>query len=674
LETKYTIKNNSKTVFIQITLKLLVLFIALFVNKYVFDFRIDQKMILKLFSIFLIFLYFLKIFAGNVIIFKKNKINFLIFLFFLSLTFSLLYSKNMMVALHDYNIFISYVFILFLIINYIQSDETIDSFITLFAITSGIISLYTILQYYNLDPYLYNITILTSTIGQKNWISNYIGLFLPVVLSLFLIEKKFKYKIAYFVLFAFNYTTILICQSRGIWISILATILIAIYIIVRFKPLKISGVNKLWSILLVMIILMITFIYSNDNPLNNSEITVKERAIKTFDKEDVSINNHLLQWITTLEMIKDKPILGSGIGNFKMEYLKYQAEYLKNNPKYTKYSLKVSEAHNEYLQLAAECGLIGLANFIVIIFMLYKSIWMCFNSKINEIKKIKLLGMILGISCFLIHSLFTFPLHVPTLGTSFFVLFGLTLNYSQKLNYKELENKYITINVKKILKNNKAKIIIISLFFITIAYISDVWIIRPYIAEIYYYKGLEEFQSKNYLNALNNFEYSVKLNSYNGRTLNALGTANLNLKMIDEAEINFKNALKYRIDPIIYCNLGVVYSSKNEKEKAEEAFKQSIYYMPKYFPSYVKLANLYDLQKEYDKELAILWKIIEIDHNIPEKPIIFYRIGLTYQKKNMTDKALEYFLKALELVPEGSPVIEEIENEINKIYKSSLQK
>ena len=48
-------------------------------------------------------------------------------------------------------------------------------------------------------------------------------------------------------------------------------------------------------------------------------------------------------------------------------------------------------------------------------------------------------------------------------------------------------------------------------------------------------------------------------------------------------------------------------------------------------------------------------------------------LGIVYNKKQMPDKALEYFLEALKLAPEGSPIIEEIEEEIYKIYKSKLE-
>ena len=40
----------------------------------------------------------------------------------------------------------------------------------------------------------------------------------------------------------------------------------------------------------------------------------------------------------------------------------------------------------------------------------------------------------------------------------------------------------------------------------------------------------------------------------------------------------------------------------------------------------------------------------------------------------MPDKALEYFLQALQLAPEDSSIIEEIEKEIYNIYKINLDK
>ncbi len=671
-----SIKKQLYNKIILISLKVLTLFIALFVNKYVLDFRIDQIMILKLSSIFLALFLLTKAITIKEIIFNKNDLIFPIFLFILLISLSLILSQNKTISFQDYVTLISYFFIFFLVTNYIDSQHQIESFIKIFFITSSIVSLYTIIQYYNIDPYLRNLTSLTSTIGLKNWISNYIGMFFPIAFIFFLIKNNKKNKTIYYFLLSIFYITLMICQSRGIWISISLTLIFAIYIIFRFRLFKIFQENRKWLILLLATILIITIVYSTDNPLNKSIITVPQRALSTFDENDPSINTRLLIWETTINMIKEKPLLGSGIGTFKMNYLDYQAELLKNKPYYIKYSVKAGEVHNEYLQMAAEIGIIGLSIFLIIIFMLYKLVWISLNAKIDELKKLKLLGMILGISCFLIHSLFAFPLHVPVLGTSFFILFGLTVTYAKNIDYsnqfKRKTNNYFKLKLQ-IIKSNKLKTIFIVFIMILFLFLVDIWVLKPYIAEIYYFKGIKNYSKKNYVEALNNLEYAVKLNPKNGRILNALGTIYLNFNKLNEAEIVLKIAKKYRNDPVIYYNLGLVYMSEKLYRNAEYEFKQSIYYMPKYFISYVELAKLYDIQKDYDKEISIWEKTLEIEPNISEKPIIIYCIGMAYNKKQMPDKALEYFLQALQLAPEGSPIIEEIEEELYNIYKSKLE-
>jgi len=86
------------------------------------------------------------------------------------------------------------------------------------------------------------------------------------------------------------------------------------------------------------------------------------------------------------------------------------------------------------------------------------------------------------------------------------------------------------------------------------------------------------------------------------------------------------------------------------------------------------LAYLYAIQEDYDKAIIEWNKILGIEPDYSEKYNVLYLIGLSYQKKQMPDTALEYFLEALQLVPEDNPIEKEIEEEINKIYKSKLEK
>lgn len=655
-----------------IFLKLLLITVPLFAYKYVYDFRVNQEAVLKLFTIILITVWLVKIINTGKHSLQKTKLDLPLILFILVLVLSLFISKTKTVSLQEFLIFLSYILIFFLITNNLNKKADFNSFIHLFFIISSLVSIYTIIQYYGFDPYLKDLHILTSTIGQKNWISNYLAMIFPVAFSYYLLAQTKKNRIIYFVLLAVLYTTLMICQSRGIWISISITVILAIYIIFKLKFYEIFKINKKWLFLLLITFMAITIIYSTENPLEKSAITVPERVISTFDEQDPSINMHILKWKITLEMIKDRPILGSGIGTFKMDYLNYQAEFLKNNPDYIKYSGKAGEAHNEYLQIWAELGIIGLGLFLLIFYCFYKTIIDFYNNNRNVKEKIITLGLVLGITCFLIHCLFTFPLHVPALGITFFALLGLTVIYIRRTNLLKTDSDNRTKEIK--LKNIGIKIALTILVLVFMIWVINLVAVKPYIAELYYFKGMRYNVDKNYAKSLPNFQYAVQLDPYNGRILHALGTTYSNLNIFSKAEETLQEAKKYMIDVNTFYILGLNYSKLNMLKKAEEEFEQAIYLDPKFNKAYINLAYLYAKQEEYDKAIIEWNKILEVEPDFSEKYNVLYFIGLAYNKKEKPDKALEYFLQALQLVPEGSPIIEEIEKEIYDIHKSQLEK
>jgi len=657
---------------ILLSLKLLILFTPLAVYKYVDYFRDNQEAWLKLFVIIALTLWVLKYFKEEKNVWVKSPLNLPIFLFIFIMSISLMESKFLIVSLRDYVIFLSYFLIFFLVINNIEKEQEFYSFIKLFFIISFIISIYTIIQYYGLDPYLRELGALTSTIGQKNWISNYLALIFPTIFSFFLLEEIKKNKILLFLLLSIIYTTTIICQSRGIWISISLTLIFAIYIITKFNLLKIFQENKKWLIILLSVFLIITIIYSTDNPLNKSLLSLPQRALSTFDEKDPSINTRFLIWKNTLQMIKDKPLLGSGIGTFKMNYLDYQAEFFKDNPDSIKYYTFPREAHNEYLQIGAELGLLGLGLFIVIIFILYSTVLNFLKKEQNSKNRLVCWGLMMGISCFLIHSLFTFPLHVPALGSTFFTIIGLTTIYIRNYNLSQFKKEKI---IKKF--NNKRAIfkIVCSILAVIIMIIAiDSLAIRPYLSEVCSYKGKDNLAEGNYQEALSNFEYGEKLDPYNGNILINLGATYYNLGVYNKVEGIFRRAERYIKDKSIYLNLGLYYKNNKNYKEAEEEFKYAIYLCPKFTKAYFNLGLLYLEKENYDGTIEQWEKILEVEPNFSDSYIILYSLGIVYNKKQMPDKALEYFVRALQLVPESDPIEKEIEVEINKIYKSKLEK
>jgi len=660
---------------------LLIALPAIIIYKYVYDFRINQAVVINILVFVMFTFYLLLIIKKGEFSYKISPLNFPLFMFVLTAILSLLINNNLGLnnLKENFNL-LSYFLIYFLIINNLRNKNSFYFCFKIFLMVASIVSIYLIIQYYGLDPFLYDISRLTSTLGNQSYVANYLALVFPINFALFLIVKKKKKKLFYETALIINYTGIIICHTRAIWAALFFSFLFSVFLLFKFKVIKILKENKKWLILLFSLFLIITIIYSVDNPLNRSSISATERAASAFDMQDTSLRTRFLIWQSTLNMIKAKPLFGLGVGSFPLNYLYYQADFLSQKPDYLKYNAKAAEAHNEYLQTWSEMGIIGLLFFLLFIYLFYHhSIKIIKELEKNE-EKIILIGLISGVTITLFHSIFSFPFHIPAVSAAFWFMVGLTVVLEDMFLKKDRNSKIIKYrriffysgNNKIILNIFKTIIMIIIIFFMIT--LINTLIIKPYIAEIYHFSGMRDSVDKNYEKALSNFKYSAQLDNYNGRNLNALGITYYNLKIYDKAEQVLQRAKNYVTDVNTFYNLGLLYSQVGLYKKAENEFKYAVYLDPKNSKTYHNLGLLYFLEEDYDNAIGQWSKILEIDPDFPNKYIVLNNLGIVYKKKEMPDKALEYFLQALSLVPEGDSIEKELEEEINKIYKSKLEK
>ena len=649
----------------------LILVSPFIVYKYVDYFRANQEFWVKLISLFIFFLILIKILDDGKLVISSDKFSILLLVFYLYLSFSLIYSSNRVLTARTLFLFFCYIFLSLLIIN-IKIKNKINRLSNIFIISALLISVYTIIHYYGFIKYFAEFGPVFSPIGQKNWTSNFLSLVLPCSFALYLLEMEKTKKRFYFITIAIIYTSIIICQSRGIWISILLTMPIAFILIKKGNLSNIFRKNRRSLTYLVFILIIITAIYSTDNPLNKSSLTVPQKAFSVLDREDHSINMRLIMLNSSLRMIEKRPLFGFGLGTFNLHYPNYQAIYLQNRPDMIKYlsNNNVLEAHNEYIQMCTEVGIIGISIFIFMILYLYKKSWDLLNRNGHDPKsKILYLGIFLGINIYLIHSLFTFPFHVAFLGASFFILLGMAISL-QENNKREIRTFLVNIELNKLVK----AFTLIGLCLIFIISV-DIFIINPYLSEVYSFRGQKSYYIDNDLNgAIGHFEKAVQLDPYNGRILLHLGATYINSNLLNKAILTLDKSKEFYKDKNIYRNIAIYYLKSGSNKKAKELFKKAIDYYPNYIEAYNDLASQYIYDEEYNKAIRQWERAIELNLNFEEKHIFLYYIGMAYQKKEMPEKVLEYFLQALQLAPEGDPIIEEIEEEIYNIYKESLNK
>ena len=223
--------------------------------------------------------------------------------------------------------------------------------------------------------------------------SLFLGMLIPVAFCLFLLSKQKK-------IWLFSFLVILLADiltfSRGAYLGILFGL---IFFIFNFWK-QISGRRR--AIIGLGIILF--FLFSAANP-------VSQRLISSFNLKEGSNLGRIQMWEEAVMVISQKPIFGTGIGNFSLEINK-DVKY--RNPIY---------AHNTYLDIAAEEGI--LAGLIWILILAVTLIKFRILSRNNLIYT----GLTGSLVIFSTHSLVETGIYSPVVLTLFLILISFYPQY-----------------------------------------------------------------------------------------------------------------------------------------------------------------------------------------------------------------------------------------------------
>jgi O-antigen ligase len=167
-------------------------------------------------------------------------------------------------------------------------------------------------------------------------------------------------------------------------------------------------IQKKWkTILIILIIFLIACITQINNPKFN-----KLSAPRS------SLESRITIWHSASKILKDNPILGIGPGNFQNKYLEYQKYF----PPYLEWA--VPEPHNLYLAFWLESGILGIAGFLLIIYVWLKN--MIAEIKIQKNSRTLLAAALLSIMLYiLIHGLADTPYWKNDLSVIFWIIFSL---------------------------------------------------------------------------------------------------------------------------------------------------------------------------------------------------------------------------------------------------------
>ncbi|MGB7925654.1 MAG: O-antigen ligase family protein [Pyrinomonadaceae bacterium] len=142
--------------------------------------------------------------------------------------------------------------------------------------------------------------------------------------------------------------------------------------------------------------------------------SVLSRFVGTVNTQDPTTGRAHF-WSMTLDIIRDHPLLGAGLGAFGLAYTRYD----------TRNGLfRLEQAHNDYLQVVSDAGIVGAILGLFFIVALFRMGFQRMQTK-DTFRRGVALGALAGCFAVLVHSFFDFTLHTTSNALLFLVLAAL---------------------------------------------------------------------------------------------------------------------------------------------------------------------------------------------------------------------------------------------------------
>jgi hypothetical protein len=265
--------------------------------------------------------------------------------------------------------------------------------VALWMIVTTVIAAYGIVQHYtgidwaralvgkasNLDPFWFGREEGFRTKGfHPSGITYAHNLLLPLIFtSVFLFSsgnswRQWLLRLASWGLMVF---ALLFSLTRGVWIAYLVVLLL-------FGMLK--GGRVFFSAGLTVVLLGLFLLSAGTG--------VRERARSLFDLSENLGRSRI--WQANIDMIRDRPLLGWGYGNYR----KFREPYYQRYPE----ADTTAHAHNSFLQIWVDTGLLGLGAFVYLFAVILKTSWTVYQYLSTEPGKSLALGGVLGVVGFLL--------------------------------------------------------------------------------------------------------------------------------------------------------------------------------------------------------------------------------------------------------------------------------
>lgn len=256
---------------------------------------------------------------------------------------------------HAQQSFISFFIFFYVTLKLVTSRKKINQVVWALAISMFFGSLYVIREYLALKGAIgSHFRSFGATFGDPNYYALSAILVLPFIYYLFKHSKSFLTKLGLTTMSLVYFSALMVTQSRGAFVG-LAMMLLTTFFISK---------KKIKSLAVILLIILIGIAAAPDSLRERFAGTRIAQHDKTVTGDEASTTRRWHLFLAGIEMTKDKPLTGVGLGRFKENSIIYYPSL--GNP---------GIAHSTYLEIMAELGIPELLLFLAIIAYTFRDLF-----------------------------------------------------------------------------------------------------------------------------------------------------------------------------------------------------------------------------------------------------------------------------------------------------------
>ncbi len=337
--------------------------------------------------------------------------------------------------------------------------------------------------------------------------------------------------------------------------------------------------------------------------------TVRDRFAQSVDKQDpkrdLTVGGRTVVWKSTLAMIGERPLWGSGPGTWQWFYPEHRDPTTQ---------VQVLFAHQDVLHLVSDYGLVGAALVIAILAGFFWHTIRLSRGANNSEQRSFAVGSGVAVAMMLVHSWLDFNLHIPANALLLVTIMGMTMG----IEVKGESSVRVPINLPYR--------IVSSVLLMTLAF-ATVWYGAPIVL---------------------------------ANRFNSIGVDAREVLRWEEAITHFRRAASHDAqfaEPHMW--MGDIFSRQADFRRgaareeairqAIDSFRQSLARNPRQAEVWLRLAYAYELADNRDDALKAHKEAIELD---PNNSFVWLRLGMFYRRIGDIPRAKEAIKKSYDLKPD----------------------